>query len=678
MSSSVDLDPAMRGPDDPDGADVPGPPDEFEGDDILGQWPRMLVLSEEAEDRLKQYLDNEIQLMWQERDTLVGDWSQWQKDYWAKPAEKVKNFPFRRASNIVIPMTAIAVEAIMARMLTTIFSVKPFFSIRPRIKEWIEVAPNVESWLQTEVEDPQSLDMDGFARESLLELIKLGTGVGKSGYERDLRKINVDLPDGSVTAKWVEVRNGPTLGYVPLANFLMRLHDKDPQTAPMVGEEHRDVTWAQLKRYALSGRMYKKAIRDIRHWWGSTVNIESTAQKYEDDRKAMEGTEPSWEQNFGFVEMWLGFDVDGDGIDEEIVVDYHKDSQTILSIRYNWYDDLHRPYRIGVYIPVEGRWVGIGVGKQLEQFQALITTVHRQRLDAGTLANIGMLALKKTSGYTSDEPLWPGKLWFVDNPQTDIAPIQMSNTQHFAQISNEENARQYADKRSGANELVLGTPHIGTPGTATSDLAKLAEGNKKFDMVLKNVRRWYSLIGLDALANFQQFGSRGRSWTVRGADGKWVDMFLQLPQGDIRRGAFVELTVTDSITNKEVEQTKWMQLFGALSAHYDKVLERSGQVAGLLQDPSVFILFAEMALKGSNAAMRRMLEAFGVPDIETFLLDLEKMAQNAQSLGPGAQPPGVAQRGQEALRGAGSGVPALSAGATGGSVAGGNGVVIES
>ena len=90
---------------------------------------------------------------------------------------------------------------------------------------------------------------------------------------------------------------------------------------------------------------------------------------------------------------------------------------------------------------MEGRWTGIGVGKQNEQFQALITTIHRQRLDAGTLANMGQLALKKTSGYGPDEPIWPGKMWFVDNPATDIREFSLSNTQHFAQISNEDSAR---------------------------------------------------------------------------------------------------------------------------------------------------------------------------------------------------------------------------------------------
>lgn len=643
MSSiTIGRDPAHAG-------DVPiqGPPVEIETQEE-GRWPRMLVLDEDTESRLTEYLDHEISLAWQERDLLVEDWSQWQKDYWAKPTKKVNNFPFKRASNVVIPMTAIAVEAIMARMLTTIFSIKPFFSLRPRIAPWVPAAPEIEGWLQTQVEDPDALDVDGFARESLLELVKLGTGVGKSGYERDIRKTNVDLPDGSTMPRWIERRNGPTLDYTPLANFLLRLHEKDPQVATWVGEDHLDITWAQLKRHALSGRMNPEAIEKIKAWWSQTNDIESAAQEYDTRRREQEHLEPSWKETFSFQEIWISFDVDGDGVDEEIVVDFHKDSRTLLSARYNWYKDAHRPYRIGVFIPVEGRWAGIGVGKQSEQFQALITTVHRQRLDAGTLANMGQIALKRTSGYGPDEPIFPGKMWFLENPSTDIAPFQLSNTQHFGQIQNEDAARQYADKRTGVNELILGIPTQRTPPTATSDLAKLAEGNKKFDMVLRNVRRWYSLLGLDILANYQQFGSRGHSYLVRGEKGEFVEQFLKMPQTDIRKGLYIELTVTDSITNKEVEQMKWMQLFQVLSAHYDKVLERAGQVAGILGDPQVFIMFSQMALRSSNTAMRRLLEAFGVPDIDSFLLDLEQEMRNAQSEQGGGGEPGASGGGEGA------------------------------
>lgn len=629
ISTSASLDPALAGQ-----VAVPEAPEDLTPDVF---WPRMLTLDADVESRLIEFLSHEISLCWQERDTLVNDWIQWQKDYWAKPSQKVKNFPFQRAANIVIPLTAIAVEAIYARLLNTIFSVKPFWSVRPRSADWVRLAPEIEKRLQIVAEDANILDVYSFSRESLIEFVKLGTGVAKTGYEKDFRKINVDLPDGTSTSDWIIRKDGATLDYVPLANFLLRLHEKDPQSSVWVGEEHHNVSWAQLKRYAISGRMRSDAIESIRVWWSQNQSTESNAQEYEEKRRTIEDQQPAWSELFSFCEIWLSFDVDNDGVDEEIVVDFHHPSRTILSIRYNWYQDLHRPYRTAPFIPVEGRWAGIGVGKQNEQFQALITTIHRQRLDAGTLANMGQLAIKKTSGYGPGEPIFPGKMWFLDDP-SDIREFHLSDPHHVAQLNNEEAARQYSDKRTGVNEVILGMPHQGTPGTATSDLARLAEGNKKFDMVLRNVRRWYGLLGQDVLINYRQFGVEVWDQLIPTEAPDPTNSIATIPLLDIRQGGAIELTVTDSITNKDVEQQKWTSLFAILSGHYDKILERAMLLAQMGGDPSMLLLFAEMALRASNAATRRLLETFNVPDIDTFLLDLE-MLNNAQPSAAGEASP---------------------------------------
>lgn len=649
---------------------IPGPPEQLDQLNMVGRWPRMLVLDEATEKRLVEYLDREVSYAWQERDTLVEDWIQWQKDYWAKPDTPVRNFPFKRAANVVIPLTAIAVEAIYARLLNTIFSVKPFWSMRPRTKVWVDAAPEIERWLQVEAEDIQRLDAYGFASESLLELIKFGTGIGKSGYERDVRKINVDLPDGTIQERWIERKNGPTLDYVPLANFLMRLSEKDPQTADWVGEEHRGWTWAQLKREALSGRIRPEALEAIKTYWNSQNSSESPAGRLDNARRSLENAEPAWHESFDFCELWVSFDVDLDGVDEEIVVDFHKPSGTLLSTRYNWYSDVHRPYRIGVYIPVEGRWAGIGVGKQNEQFQPLVTTIHRQRLDAGTLANMGQVAIKKSSGYGPGEPIFPGKMWFLDDVE-DIKEFHLSNTQHFSQIQNEEAAVHFSDKRVGTNDLILGIPHQGTPGTATTDMAKLAEGNKKFDMVLKNVRRWFSLLGEDVVANFQQFGNQDRHWLVQDEKGEWVERFLQLPIESVRKGAAIDLTITDSITNKDVEQQKWMSLFSVLSGNYNVILEKAMIIAQTTGDPMVALMVADMALRGINEATRRLLETFNIPDVDNFIIDMRQAHDQlaaSRSGAPGSDP-GLAQLEQQA------GMAQLMAlvGANGGGSGNGNG-----
>ena len=128
---------------DPD-VKVPGPPEAIEPLSPKGNWPKMLKLSKERETVLIAWLSSEITSGWLEKEDVVADWKKWQNDYWAQPETKVKNFPFKKAANIVIPLTAIAVEAVHARLMNTIWTVEPFWSIRPRTLRWIEGAKPVE------------------------------------------------------------------------------------------------------------------------------------------------------------------------------------------------------------------------------------------------------------------------------------------------------------------------------------------------------------------------------------------------------------------------------------------------------------------------------------------------------------------------------------------------------
>ena len=624
-SSSLLFDSAFRGD-----ASVQGIEETPSGDPGRGSWPRLINLDEDVKTLFTSWLNSEIESFNLERGDLLEDWITWQKLYWAAPAKKEKTFPFKRSANIVVPLAAIAVEAIHARIMNTLFSVQPFWSIRPRSKEWILAAKPFESYLQAEVENGETLKVFEFCNETTLELVKLGTCIGKSGYERLTLKSLRSVGDTEEEV-FVTIRNGANIGRVPLGNFIMRFAELDPQTAPLVGEKH-EFSWGELKRFAQDGRMDPKVVENIKNRW-----IQKNQSAEPNDGGQLAGqvekeakTEPIWSEVLEVYELWCSFDIDGDGWNEEIVVDYFKDSGEFLSIRYNWNDDLHRPYRIANFLNVEGIWPGIGVCTQTEQFQVEATTIHRQRLDNATLANMTQLAIRKGLGYGPGEPIFPGKMWFLDDPQRDIREFKLSEI-YPSSYANEDAIIRYWEKRTGANEVVLGIPQEGTPGTATSDLTRLAEGNKRFDLAMKNIKRWLSLIGVDVVTNMQQFGNQQAHWWILGEDGKFVEQVLDMPSVLVRKGALIDLSVTDSLTNLQVEQTTWMQLFQVVTGYYDRVL----QLAQLL-GPEVFGQIAQKALISGDEVLKRLLETFNVPDTGRFALTEE--GQNGQPTGTPAGP----------------------------------------
>jgi len=625
---------------------VPGPPEEIDPLDPKGNWPRMLKLSKERESILVNWMASELDLARQEKEDIVDDWITWQKQYWAQPEAEVKNFPFQRAANIVVPLTAIAVEAIHARIINTIFSVEPFWSIRPRTSRWIDAATPVEEWLQTEVENVNALNVYQFSSDSLMELVKLGTCIGKSGYDKIIKKSLRPAPGGGDDPFYAVQHNGATLEYTPCANFFIRAGEQDPQTSPWASEEHV-FTWGQLKQMSQGGRMDPKAVEKVKAWAESNeVKASGSSAEYHDEIDKLDKFEPEWREEFRVQETWASFDVDGvDGEDEEIVFDYHEASMTILSIRANWYADLHRPWRIARYVNVEGRIWGIGVGKQNEQFQDMITTINRQRLDNATLANMRMLAIKKQSGISPDEPVFPGKIWFLDDPSRDAQVLQLSEIYPSA-YANEQGLLGYSERRTGANDVVLGQPQQGTPGTATGDLARLAEGNKRFDLVLRNIRQWFSLLGQDVLSNYQQFGDQQRHWLIKEEEGAWVEQILNMPTELVRSGAAIELTATSSIVNRDVEQRQWMSLFQIITNYYAQII----QLAQVMQDPELLATTAARAVAASDEAMKRLLATFQTPDAEKLLF-LEEGTNGGPSAGATGGPGGNNGQGLEQLLG---------------------------
>jgi hypothetical protein len=286
-----------------------------------------------------------------------------------------------------------------------------------------------------------------------------------------------------------------------------------------------------------------------------------------------------------------------------------------MSVRYNWLSDLRRPYYKGVYFPVEHRWNGIGICKQLNQFQREITTQHRQRLDNATLANVRMIKVNKFSGYGPNEPIFPGKMWFLDR-MDDVETFQLGEI-YPSSYSNEHQTLQYAQQRSGVNELNLGMPQVGTPGTATAELSRVQESNKKYDFVYGNIRRFAGEITLDVASQLQQFGPKQLSYFDEVADGALVKKFLELPPTLIREGIIVDIAVAGQKENKLLDRQNWQQLGQQLNQYYMAIL----QIAQMTGDQEKMAMITQQAYEGATEAMRQILESFDIKNVNRLIVE---------------------------------------------------------
>jgi hypothetical protein len=610
----------------------------------MPNYPREIRLDEDTEERLKSFLDVELLNHYMEKQPFDEDLKRWQTDYWAKPNTERQTFPFDGAANLIIPLTAISVEAIHARNMTTMFALPQFVSCKTVNPDWDDYAHPVEQALDHVI--VQDVEIKRKMDSCLLEIEKFGSGIAKAGYERLVKTAVRTRMDGSEEEFDVIIRDGPCVDPVSIGRFLMPYSDMDPQMAYWLGEEHAATPY-QIKQYEESGFFRPGTIDVLKQYVvRSAIGTYGVERRFQRQQEELEHRPAQWPKYIDWNEIWMGWDVDQTGKEKEIVVHYHRASRHIMSCRYNWNKDLHRAYRIGIYQPVEHRWAGIGICKQNEQFQKEITTQHRQRIDNATLANMRMYKINKLSNYGKGEPIFPGKIWFLDD-MDHLETVQMADV-YPSSYNDEQATLQYSQQRTGVNDTILGSPQVGTPGTATSDLARIQEGNKKFDYYYSNIKDFVSGIVLDVACAWAQFGPRTPLIYFNMEDGDKVRRFFSQPADLIRNQLLLQIKAAGQQQNKILDRQNWQQAAAIIGQYYTQLI----QLSQLLQNQQLTQEIGKHAIAGATEAIQQILESYDIRNINRIIpMDLLQLAKNGatpQANGPsggGALPPGAPPQG---------------------------------
>ncbi len=572
-------------------------------------YPREVYLSKDQESKLRAYLRDEIINHDAERGGWVDDVKLWDQLYWAKPESEASSGPLKGGSTLIIPLIATTVESIHARNMTTLFALEQFTALKlPPI--WDDISHDLERLLDHEM--LKGADIYSMADSTLLENTKFGTAVGKSGYERIVKTAVRYIGDERMEFE-VPVKQGVCINGVQLTNFLMPFRCNDPQTADWCGEEHTATPY-EIRCHEDSGFFRKGVIDKLGGWLENPPNT-SPSQSFRQSQEVNENRQQVWPKQITWREIWLSWDTVGDGKKREIVVHYHYDSDEFFSIRYNWNNDLHRQYRYLNHFPVPFRWTGIGICKMLDQFQIEVTTQHRQKIDNGTIANMRMIKIRKLAGYGPNEPIFAGKIWLVDD-KDDIESFQLGEI-YPSGYQNEQLAVIYSQQRSGVNELTLGMPQTGTPGTAAGDLTRVQEGNKRHDYSYKAVKKFIGQLTQDALCNVMQFGVRNAEIYTYLTKGERVRQFLSednIPL--VRQGVIIDVGLAGQNQNKLLDRASWTQVSGMLTQYYANIIGLAQQMG----DPKLQMMIGVKAILAGTEGMQQVLEAFDLRGINKLIV----------------------------------------------------------
>jgi hypothetical protein len=628
-------------------------------------YPPNLVLDDYTKQRLISYLNDELYNHDGERGSFLNLLTSYQNAYWAEPETGVVTFPFENASQIIIPLDAIAVEATHSRTMNTAFGLSQFVSAKAIHPDWSESDSAFEHFFDHEL--LHTMKAYKVFDTIILEIEKYGTGIGKSGYEKIVKYAIREA--GGVSEEFpVIIKDGATLSVVPLGRFLMPYTANSPENSPWCGEEHSEVPYV-FKQLVDSGLFYEDAFDKVMSYVDQlSVTNAQNSNKMEAEQQSLEGREPFVPDRLNWVEIKLSFNVDGNdkNKEREIVVHYHRDAQELLSVRNNWYADLRREYRTGVWFPVEHRWAGIGIIKQTNQFQEEVTQRTRQQLDNATLANVRMIKVSRLSGIGPGEPIFPGKIWSVDD-MTHVDTFQLGEI-YPSSYNTVQQAVNFAQMRNGINEITLGQPGVGTPGTASEELSRVQEGNKKFGYHYKNIKELINELITDVACNIHQFGSRTIEFLDYLPGGDVVKQTLQLPETYIRDGLLIQLTSAGQQENKLIDRQNWLQISQIFQSWVMSKIQLEFQIFQMTQGSNAQELMKVIGIArtGGEEVMKQILESFDTRNINRIIgggANATQQGGNQQSQNTGA-PTGMA------------GTPQLLAPIQGGGVAPSSGVQI--
>lgn len=576
----------------------------------------------------------------QEKDNqskLVAKLLDWEKMYAGiKPP---KSWPYPNCSNVAIPVTRSSVDTIFVRIFDAIFNKLKVWIVKPRSAEYVKSAREVEDaldWFQRNI-----LKLKSKLTSPLLQGIKCGTGIGHLVYESKKRTVYryatpEETADESVKKyqqggkgpkliKYVETTyEGPNFYPVPREDFLISTDSCELEGAYLVGHK-KTYRKKQLETKARQGIFDKEIVDKITGPDMVDKNKESRAAAENKDIQHTPYTDP-----YDIWKLWLRFDVDDDGEEDDICVDFHPGSGEILRGIYNPLFSGTRPYARFVFYPKEYSFDGEGICQILEHLQITLDTMVNQMIDRVTQINAPALFVQEGSGLEDLKTITPGMVRSTAvNPANSIYEFRFSDV--TVSLANEVGwILSMMDRAVGITPISQGISTAERP-VAKDTFAQQEETNKKFKYGTDNIRDCITELGYQILEFIAQY-QPSFTYNIEGENGMAETRTVQFPVEHIRDAFELELAASSELMNQEVRREMYLTVYQLLSDFMTKV----GSMAQALTSPQVPSEFKKVLFDASDKSvliMNKILENFpDLKDKETLILDLSKVVDGQKVL----------------------------------------------
>lgn len=593
---------------------VERPPDGLEGERRF---------SEEQLEELRTWITQDLEDAISARTQQDILWTELLRMYEGVPRKPVRDVPIPNAPNLEVPLGAIASDAIYAQALDTMFQISPVVTARPLDQRFVRHAKALQRFIDWGINN--EWDLRQSVAHALLDNTQLGTGVYYVPWIEKRRK----TPLGERVT-----RNAPVIRTVPVEDFFV------PGSSP---QSVHDARWVAVRHWLTKPELAQRA-RAL--GWDIEGVTTTAARDYVRNRREMfartKDTGEADRQLFEIFDAYIHFDVDDDGISEDLLVTFDRTSRTVLRVVPNPFDR-SRPFEVMQYQPRPHLFYGQGVVELLRPFQDEASEIHNQRVLNMMLANC-RLWVGKEGRINESMDVWPSKVVLTDDPKSDFIGLAMADVYPSSERA-EALVNAYGERRVGLNDLQQGQPgNLGSRTPATTAISVLQAVNQRFAPAFEGMRAATAAAVRQCLYRYQERAllndpevDRRLRRVLGNEDAQLVLEVLRSREFDDSMS--VEMTANSATINKDADRQAALQLMQTLSTYYEQVLG----LAQLLAQPGVpdqILATGQKVLDAAAEALDRTIRTFDqVRDPSTFVIRSSDLGLAPPTPGqPGGEP----------------------------------------
>jgi len=548
---------------------------------------------------------------------------------------KVKPRRMAWMSNFPVQMGATFTDSVTARLLNTMTAYKPFLTIKPtRNSGWTEVATSVQELMEYKL--MQELKIYPALRKTVFEAVRLGTGAMLTPWVKETRKLPKKFMGVTYGQLEVPYREGVLPRHLPIRDLRYPGGFSELNELPWWG---RTMRWSKMDL----------DIQKARGFYDNTEEVKKFERdRSQDDKAAQEraGEEPGTSNRIYGEEIYMNWSLGQRTDYRRYIVTVHRESSNVMRVEEDagpaW------PLTLLRYGPRDYGICGLGIMEMTQPYDDALYSLYNLLVDNFKIATMQVFKGRKGRGLRPNTKIYPSKLFLLDDPAADLIPMQMGAA-YTLNPSFPRMVWELGERRAGVSDYALGreSPIAGGKATATGTLALIQEGQRRFDLTVKDMRDAIDDFGMYYLQLVHSQLSRRQSYMILGEKGQFVEEFLEIPSMPPYMALAVTCSLSQAAMNKEVEKQDAVATLRLLGEYYERMYQLAMTMAAQQLPENVHTVLGDIA-EAVSLKMKKVLQAYGelspevYTDIMAPLTMTQPMAQGAPQGAPstGAPPQG--------------------------------------